>query len=147
MIIESSLSAKENADGATRFDKTASGNTGFPLSTPQLGIWFAQWLNPSAAYNIGEYIEIRGAINPALFERALRQVVAESEALRIRLTEHDGEFPGSPREHDSEFESWDLNWRHYFLEKSPIQPYGLLGIGIGAQRKNKLRLVVGFPER
>ena len=91
MIIELSLSAKENADGATRFDKTASGNTGFPLSTPQLGIWFAQRLNPSsAAYNIGEYIEIRGRIIPALFERALRQVVTESEALRVRITEHDG---------------------------------------------------------
>ncbi len=92
MIIELSLSAKENADGATRFDKTASGNTGFPLSTPQLGIWFAQRLNPSsAAYNIGEYIEIRGRIIPALFERALRQVVTESEALRVRITEHDGQ--------------------------------------------------------
>ncbi len=92
MIIESRPSTDDNTNNSHQFDWTAQGNIGVPLSSAQLGIWFAQRLNPSsAAYNIGEYIEIRGAINPALFERALRQVVAESEALRIRLTEHDGE--------------------------------------------------------
>jgi hypothetical protein len=64
---------------------------GLPLSSPQLGIWFAQKINPSSpAYNIGEYIEIDGAIDPKLFEQALRQVVSETEALRLQIAEHAG---------------------------------------------------------
>ncbi|MGA6966304.1 MAG: condensation domain-containing protein, partial [Xanthobacteraceae bacterium] len=50
-----------------------------PLSAAQLGIWFAQRIGPSAsAYNIGEYIEIKGSIDPILFERALEQVICET---------------------------------------------------------------------
>ena len=64
-----------------------------PLSSAQLGIWFAQQIDPSnPVYNIGEYLEIGGVIDPLLFERALRQVVAETEALRVRLVE-DAEGP------------------------------------------------------
>jgi opacity protein-like surface antigen len=46
------------------------------------------------------------------------------------ITEHDGSFPGSPRDHDTTFKNLDVNWRHYFWEKSPLQPYGLLGLGV-----------------
>ena len=60
-----------------------------PLSSAQLGIWFAQnTASSSVAYNIGEYIEVRGTVNPHLFERALRQVVLETESLRVQLVEH-----------------------------------------------------------
>ena len=54
---------------------------GYPhsLSDAQLGIWFAQAIDPSnPAYNLGEYLEIEGSIDATLFERALRQVVSES---------------------------------------------------------------------
>src|SRR5262245_5914028 len=62
------------------------------LSAAQLGIWFAQQLDPySPAYNIGEYIEIHGSVDPILFERALRQVVAETDALRVQIIEHAGD--------------------------------------------------------
>jgi len=54
-------------------------NNMFRLSTAQLGIWFAQQLNPSSpAYNIGEYLEIHGSVDAVSFERALQQVVAET---------------------------------------------------------------------
>ena len=67
-------------------------NSMFRLSTAQLGIWFAQQLNPSSpAYNIGEYLEIHGPVDAALFERALRQVVAETEALRVQIIERAGD--------------------------------------------------------
>ena len=63
-----------------------------PLSAAQLGIWFAQRIDPSAStYNIGEYIEIEGSIDPILFERALEQVVCETEALGLRIAEPAGE--------------------------------------------------------
>ncbi len=59
-----------------------------PLSGAQRGIWFAQKINPStASYNIGEYLEICGPVDPALFEAALRQIVRETEALCVRFVE------------------------------------------------------------
>ncbi|MFZ1090833.1 MAG: condensation domain-containing protein, partial [Xanthobacteraceae bacterium] len=62
-----------------------------PLSAAQLGIWFAQRIGPSAsAYNIGEYIEIEGSIDPILFKRALEQVICETEALGLRIAEQAG---------------------------------------------------------
>ncbi|WP_199425894.1 amino acid adenylation domain-containing protein [Thermaerobacillus caldiproteolyticus] len=59
-----------------------------PLSGAQAGIWFAQQLDPeNPIYNTGEYIEINGPIDPALFEKALRQVLVEAESLHARFGE------------------------------------------------------------
>ena len=64
----------------------APDNNPLPLSDAQLGIWFAQTLDASnPTYNLGEYLEIRGPIDAALFEAALRHVVNEAEALRVRF--------------------------------------------------------------
>ena len=77
-----------NALGAAR-PEAADATSTLPLSAAQLGIWFAQQLNPSgSAYNTGAYIEICGSIDPPLFEQALRQVVVETDALRVRISEH-----------------------------------------------------------
>ncbi|MFY9827364.1 MAG: condensation domain-containing protein, partial [Rhodoplanes sp.] len=65
----------------------------FPLSAAQLGIWLDQQINLSSPrYNFGEYLEFNAPLNPALFEQALRHVVAETEALRVRIVD-DGEEP------------------------------------------------------
>ncbi|MGF1429819.1 amino acid adenylation domain-containing protein, partial [Kitasatospora sp. LaBMicrA B282] len=57
-----------------------------PLSGAQEGIWFAQRLDPAnGAYNTGEYVEIHGCIDPALFETALRRTVAEAQTFALRL--------------------------------------------------------------
>lgn len=57
-----------------------------PLSAAQSGIWFAQQLDAqNPIYNTGEYVEIHGAVDPQLFESALRDVIAETDSLRIRL--------------------------------------------------------------
>ncbi|MBI3436393.1 MAG: hypothetical protein HY056_15180, partial [Proteobacteria bacterium] len=73
----------------------ASGSDVLTLSAAQLGIWFAHRINPtSAAYNIGEYVEIRGAVNPVLFERAVRQAVAESDVLHVQFVDD----PRGPRQ-------------------------------------------------
>ncbi len=61
-------------------------NNPLPLSDAQLGIWFAQTIDPSSpAFNLAEYLEIGGPIDATLFETALRQVVNETEALRVRF--------------------------------------------------------------
>ena len=65
----------------------ASGKIVLPLTAAQCEVWLAQQLDPtSPAYNIGEYIEIHGSLDIALFERALRQVIDEAEALQVQVT-------------------------------------------------------------
>ncbi|MFF1380618.1 amino acid adenylation domain-containing protein [Streptomyces sp. NPDC058308] len=61
------------------------------LTAAQLGMWFAQEMEPdNPAFRAAEFVEIRGRIQPELLERALRQVVAETQMLRVRF-ETDGE--------------------------------------------------------
>ena len=76
-----------------------------PLSSAQSSIWFAQMLDPhSPIYNIGEYLEILGPIDPQLFETALRQVVAECDALRLRVVETDE----GPRQYIDADPDWSM---------------------------------------
>lgn len=57
-----------------------------PLSSSQREIWFAQLRNGnSAAYRIGEYLEIHGPLQARLLEDALRRAVAEAEPLNVRF--------------------------------------------------------------
>ncbi|MFJ9648260.1 amino acid adenylation domain-containing protein [Streptomyces sp. NPDC101206] len=69
---------------------------GHPADTPaevlavtaaQREIWMAEQRTPEAGagLRIGEYLDVRGPVDPALFECALRRVVAETDALRVRL--------------------------------------------------------------
>ncbi|MCX4775391.1 non-ribosomal peptide synthetase [Streptomyces sp. NBC_01264] len=71
-----------------------------PLTTPQNGVWFAQQLDPTRIdYTIGEYLEIRGAVDPALLSEAVRTVVAQTETLCVRFAEVDGvvhQIPAGP---------------------------------------------------
>jgi enterobactin synthetase component F len=64
-------------------------NNSFQLTTAQRGLWFSQKITPGAIMNIAEAVEICGPIKPEIFQRALHQVVAEAEQLRVRIVEHD----------------------------------------------------------
>ncbi|MCX4775495.1 non-ribosomal peptide synthetase [Streptomyces sp. NBC_01264] len=58
-----------------------------PLSAAQRDIWMAHGLDASGCrYNIGEYREILGALDPQLLARAWYQLAREADALRIRGT-------------------------------------------------------------
>nr|QIE07359.1 dimodular nonribosomal peptide synthase NecA [Burkholderia sp. B8(2020)] len=62
-----------------------------PLTTAQTEIWLAQQIHTNApVYHIAQYTTIHGAIEPSLFETALRQVINEAEILRLRFIESDG---------------------------------------------------------
>src|SRR5262249_708660 len=64
--------------------REAEENNPLRLSDAQLGIWFAQTIATSnAASNLAEYLEIAGFVDATLLEAALRQVVDETEALRV----------------------------------------------------------------
>ncbi|MER6312375.1 amino acid adenylation domain-containing protein [Streptomyces sp. NPDC001581] len=59
-----------------------------PLTGAQTGVWYGQRLDPdSPVYNVGQYVEIDGPLDAGLFVAALRQTVAESEALTARFAE------------------------------------------------------------
>ena len=68
------------------------GDSVFPLTTAQRGLWFSQKITPGAIMSIAEAIEICGPIKPEIFQQALRQVVAEAEQLRVRIVEQDGKL-------------------------------------------------------
>jgi enterobactin synthetase component F len=66
------------------------GSEGFALTTAQRGLWFTQRISPRATLNLAEAGEIRGQIQPEIFQRALRQVLREAEQLRVRIIERNG---------------------------------------------------------
>ncbi|GAA3728700.1 amino acid adenylation domain-containing protein [Salinactinospora qingdaonensis] len=56
------------------------------LTGAQTGVWYAQQVDPdNPVYNVGQYIDLPGAIDPGRFETALRHVVADTDALRSRI--------------------------------------------------------------
>src|SRR5690349_6661234 len=85
---------------------------GIPLTAAQAGIWFAQQLDPkNPIYNAAEYLEIRGAIDVDVFEQALRRLVREAEALRMRVVE-DGEGLWQIADPDPRWTLQRLDLRH-----------------------------------
>ncbi|QMV12148.1 non-ribosomal peptide synthetase [Streptomyces lincolnensis] len=53
-------------------------------------MWFGQRLDPAGpAYNVGEYTEIHGPVDPALLRAAIRAVVDATETLRVRFVADD----------------------------------------------------------
>ncbi|WP_369203044.1 amino acid adenylation domain-containing protein [Streptomyces sp. PU-14G] len=57
-----------------------------PLTAAQEGMWYAQALDPlSPAQNTAECLVIDGPLDPEAFAAALRRVVTESDALRVRV--------------------------------------------------------------
>ena len=80
-----------------------------PLSVAQLGVWVIQMLEPrNPIFNIAEYLEILGPVDPSLFETALRLVVAETDSLHLRFVEMDD----GPRQ----FLLPKLNWVMPFID-------------------------------
>jgi enterobactin synthetase component F len=66
------------------------GHDSFPLTVAQRGLWMTQKITPGANLNIAEAVEICGPIEPGIFRRALHQVVAEAEQLRVCVVEENG---------------------------------------------------------
>ncbi|MEU0656877.1 amino acid adenylation domain-containing protein [Streptomyces albogriseolus] len=78
-----------------------------PLSGAQEGLWYAGRLAPdSAAYNTAEAVEIHGPLDTALFETALRRVVAEADTFALRFADTDD----GPRCHPApDADDWPLH--------------------------------------
>jgi thioesterase domain-containing protein/acyl carrier protein len=64
----------------------------FGLTSPQLAIWLDQALHPrKPIYNTGQTVAIRARLNVEYFSEAIRRVVAETDALRLRFSQRHGE--------------------------------------------------------
>lgn len=86
------------------------------LSPAQLGIWVAQQLAPdSSVYNIAEYVEILGSLDPKRFETALRRVVEENDALHIQIVETDN----GPQQYINSNMEWVMPFIDVSTESDP----------------------------
>ncbi|WP_282782436.1 non-ribosomal peptide synthetase, partial [Nocardia sp. CC201C] len=63
----------------------------FPLSPAQLGIWYAQHLDPQVPINIAQYVELRGELDIPLLEQAMVDGSLEVGSGFLRIVERDGE--------------------------------------------------------
>ncbi len=63
----------------------------FPLSQAQLGMWFAQHVDPSVPANIAQYVELRGELDIARLHRASARAAGETGSGYVRLLEVDAE--------------------------------------------------------
>lgn len=62
-----------------------------PLTAAQRGIWFAQRIDAdNPAYNVAEYADVRGRLDPDILRAAVSRVVGENEALRVTFGDRDG---------------------------------------------------------
>ncbi|TGZ15243.1 hypothetical protein DV517_02160 [Streptomyces sp. S816] len=88
-----------------------------PLLAAQEGIWAGQQLDTdSPAYNTAEYLCVAGPLDTALFERALRHVVAETEALNVTF---DTDDIGRPWQIDTPADGWHLHLADLTAEPDP----------------------------
>ncbi|SNY74913.1 non-ribosomal peptide synthetase, partial [Paractinoplanes atraurantiacus] len=83
------------------------------LSAAQAGVWYAQHLDPGPAFTTAAAVDIDGDIDPSRFERALRWVLGEAEALRAR-------FVGTAEEPRQEIVA-DPQWRLQVLDLSDAE--------------------------
>ncbi|MCZ4521276.1 non-ribosomal peptide synthase/polyketide synthase [Rhodococcus ruber] len=66
-------------------------HSSFPLSPAQLGMWFAQHVDPAVPANIAQYIELHGDLDVELLRRASSQAALELQSGFVRLLEIDAE--------------------------------------------------------
>ncbi|WP_206109250.1 non-ribosomal peptide synthetase [Paenibacillus sp. HB172176] len=83
------------------------------LSGAQEGIWYASRLDQgNPLYNTGEYVDIQGPLNRAVFEAALRTAIGEADALHAQFGEdHDGPWQELQSNHDWKLHVFDWSDR------------------------------------
>ncbi|MGW0177972.1 amino acid adenylation domain-containing protein [Nocardia sp. NPDC003345] len=88
-----------------------------PLTAAQQEIWAYTALNGADhRYRLEGYIHLRGRIDPGLFERALRGVVAAAETLRVRL----GTAGPEPRQVIEDCAEWVLHRGDFGAAPDPV---------------------------
>uniref|UniRef100_UPI002457AFAD non-ribosomal peptide synthetase n=1 Tax=Nocardia brasiliensis TaxID=37326 RepID=UPI002457AFAD len=63
----------------------------FPLSPAQLGIWYAQHVDPQVPINIAQYVDLHGVLDLEVLREALIIASTELESGFLRIVERDGQ--------------------------------------------------------
>lgn len=78
--------------GGSQTPPTGPGfENGFPLSSAQRGMWFAQQLAPDVPVCIAQYVDLRGDLDIAVLQDASALAAHEFQSAYLRLAEVDGE--------------------------------------------------------
>lgn len=86
------------------------------LISGQLGVWYAQLLTPeNSIFNAGEYLELHGELDVALFENALQLAVYEADALHLRFSGSAAE----PRQTVDKGTPWELQFLDVSVDPDP----------------------------
>ncbi|MER7278466.1 amino acid adenylation domain-containing protein [Dactylosporangium sp. NPDC000244] len=104
------------------------------LTGAQAGVWYAHQIDPGPAFTTAACVDIDGDIDPRLFERALRRVVGEAEALRVRITADGRQEIGEPRwelEVGDDAEAWLARDATVDLAAGPLFAQALVRRGPG----------------
>ncbi|MET4050440.1 MULTISPECIES: non-ribosomal peptide synthase/polyketide synthase [unclassified Rhodococcus (in: high G+C Gram-positive bacteria)] len=72
-------------------DAQGGRESSFPLSPAQLGMWFAQHVDPSVPANIAQYVELRGVLDIDLLQRVSSEAALEMQSGFVRIVEVDAE--------------------------------------------------------
>ncbi|WP_280234271.1 non-ribosomal peptide synthetase, partial [Nocardia cyriacigeorgica] len=62
----------------------------FPLAPAQLGVWYAQLLDPEVPINVAQYVDVRGAVDAELLQEVSTAAAREYESVLVRIGESDG---------------------------------------------------------
>ncbi len=69
-------------------DMLAAAAVHVPLMEAQLGLWYAQRLDPTnPIFNTAHLLQLRGPLDLAAFQHAVNQAVAEADSLALQMTE------------------------------------------------------------
>ncbi|MGW4773651.1 amino acid adenylation domain-containing protein, partial [Nocardia sp. NPDC004278] len=77
--------------GDTEADATQAAAEYFPLSPAQLGIWYAQHVDPQVPINIAQYVDVHGDIDRLVMREATIIASREFGSGFLRIVERDGQ--------------------------------------------------------
>ncbi|WP_329413625.1 non-ribosomal peptide synthase/polyketide synthase [Nocardia vinacea] len=95
-------------DGAARLASDclpdAPDNQPFPLAPAQLGVWYAQLLDPDVPINVAQYVDVPRVLDPAILQEVSVIAAREYESVLVRL----GESGGVPNQYVDPANSVDI---------------------------------------
>ncbi|MFI6868167.1 non-ribosomal peptide synthase/polyketide synthase [Nocardia sp. NPDC050406] len=63
----------------------------FPLAPAQLGVWYAQLLDPDVPINVAQYVDVQGELDPEVLNEAAAVAAREFGSTLVRFVEVDGQ--------------------------------------------------------
>ena len=84
------MQGTETGGAGVRNDGGTQGTEPFALAPAQLGVWYAQLLEPEVPINVAQYVDVEGELDPELLQEVTRVAAAEYESALVRIGERDG---------------------------------------------------------